>query len=243
METMDARILRDGRVVVIVDRENPSGWHDSIGLDLPVYIAPNVSSPFVAAIPPTLEQSVAFDNISGGYGPACGPQVATIADASGKIVALSTAQFDHPDCKCTRDGVALRAANKPVLKFMVHTDISGHDIAGGGCQPAQPVNITAQQCAITCVQDPRCEAWTYVRPGTPIQPTLPPGMSYCCHKACGKQSPRDNPGCPIVEYNRQCCDSGVLDPATWAPPEPTAIRCGYRHHVLPNSIVPEGQRK
>ena len=83
METMDARILPDGRVVVIVDRENPHGWHDSIGLDLPVYIAPNTSSPFGPAIPPTLESSVHFDNITGGFGPACGPQVATIADASG----------------------------------------------------------------------------------------------------------------------------------------------------------------
>ena len=64
METMDARILPDGRTVVVVDREHPTGWHDSIGLDLPVYIARNASSAFEPAVPPTLEQSVAFDNVT-----------------------------------------------------------------------------------------------------------------------------------------------------------------------------------
>ena len=60
METMDARILPDGRAIVVVDREHPTGWHDSIGLDLPVYIARNASSAFEPAVPPTLEQSVAL---------------------------------------------------------------------------------------------------------------------------------------------------------------------------------------
>ena len=232
METMDARILPDGRTIVVVDREHPSGWHDSIGLDLPVYIARNASSAFEPAVPPTLEQSVAFDNVTGGHGPACGPQVATIADATGTIIALSTAQFDHPGCACTRGGAAVRAA-PPVQKIMPDTDISGHDIAGGGCQPATPVNTTASACAASCARDPKCSAWTYVKPGTPIHPALPPGYSYCCHKACGPQSPHDGPGCPAVEHGRQCCVSGVLDPAAWAPAEPIPILCGYRHHILP----------
>eukprot|EP01047_Picozoa_sp_COSAG01_P022493 COSAG01_NODE_1337_length_10667_cov_77.938115_5_plen_878_part_00 len=239
METMDARILPDRRVVVIVDRENPRGWHDSIGLDLPVWIASNTSSPFVPAIPPTLEQSVQFDKFAGGFGPACGPQVATIADANGTIIALSTAQFDHPDCVCRHAGrhdgvVTLRTAQPtPVQNFMPNTDISGHDIAGGGCQPAVPVNVTAQECAAGCARDSKCAAWTWVRPGTAIHPPLPPGMSYCCYKACGKQSLKDEPGCPAVERDHKCCDSGVLDPATWVPAEPVPIRCSYRHHILP----------
>eukprot|EP01052_Picozoa_sp_SAG31_P032048 SAG31_NODE_3470_length_4235_cov_1.596712_2_plen_1063_part_00 len=243
METMDARILPDGRVVVIVDRENPHGWHDSIGLDLPVYIASNTSSPFVPAIPPTLESSVQFDNITGGFGPACGPQVATIADANGTIIALSTAQFDHPDCVCRRtgwrNGIAAVRTTQPttVQKFMPDTDISGHDIAGGGCHPAVPVNVTAQECAKSCEGNSKCSAWTWVKPGTPIHPPLPPDMSYCCHKACGKQSPKDGPGCPAVERDHKCCDSGVLDPAAWAPAEPYPIRCGYRHHILPAWIA------
>lgn len=231
METMDARILPDRRTIVVVDREHPDGWHDSLGLDLPVYIASNASSPLEPALPPTLEQSVAFDNITGGNGPACGPQVATIADANGEIIALSTAQFDHPGCACRTDGTAVRVM-LPVQQFMPDTDISGHDIAGGGCQPATPVNTTASECAAGCARDPKCSAWTYVRPGTPIHPALPPGMSYCCHKACGKQSPGDGPGCPAVVHDRRCCVSGVLDPATWAPVEPTSILCAYRHHIL-----------
>lgn len=244
METMDARILPDRRVVLITDRVHSTGWHDSLGLDLPVYIASNTSSPFAQAVPPTLEQSVGFNDISGGYGPACGPQVATIADINGTIIALSTAQFDHPDCVCRRTGrrdeiSAARSTSPvpvhealPVQGFMVNTDISGHDIAGGGCQPPVPVNITAHECAVECARDSKCSAWTWVKPGTPISPPLPPGMSYCCHKACGKQSPNDGPGCPAVERNHSCCDSGVLDPASWMPPEPTPIRCGFRHHIL-----------
>ena len=239
METMDARILPDRRVVVITDRENPDGWHDSLGLDLPVYIASNTSSPFVPAIPPTLEQSVQFDDITGGFGPACGPQVVTIADANGTIIALSTAQFNHPDCVCRhtgrRDGIAaVRIAQPvPVQKFMPDTDISGHDIAGGGCQPAVPVNVTAQECAAGCARDSKCSAWKWVKPGTPIHPPLPPGKSYCYYKACGKQSQKDGHGCPAVQRDHKCCDSGVLDPAAWVPAEPVPIRCGYRHHILP----------
>ena len=239
METMDARILPDRRVIVITDREHPGGWHDSLGLDLPVYIASNTSSPFAPAVPPTLEQSVQFDKISGGFGPACGPQVATIADGNGTIIALATAQFDHPHCVCRRTGgrsgiSAVRTTPPtPVQTFMPDTDIDGHDIAGGGCQPPVPVNITAQECAAGCARDSECSAWTWVKPGTPINPPLPPGMAYCCHKACGKQSPKDGPGCPTVQRNQKCCDSGVLHPASWAPAEPVPIRCGYRHHILP----------